>query len=88
MSQFLSELLEAAEPAFTLSLRQLEQISGAPSADIRLTTDIIGKVHLKLRELGLDPKDTTGQELYHALIGLIRQHDEFFSESHRRPKQW
>jgi len=52
---------------FSQSIRQLEQAAGAPSADIRLTTDIIQQVKTKLAELGLDPADTTGPELYEVL---------------------
>lgn len=77
MSRLLSELLGATEPMFSIALKQLEKASGNPSADVRLTAEIIGKVHLKTRELGLDPRDTTGAELYHALLNLIKKHDEF-----------
>lgn len=75
MSKMLSELLGAKEPLFTNALRQLELASGNPSADIRLSAEITGKVQLKTKELGLDPDDTTGEELYHALLNLIEQHD-------------
>lgn len=75
MSKLLSELLGATEPMFSLALKQLEQDSGNPSADIRLTTEIIGKVRLKTQELGLDPTDTTGKELYFGLLNLIDKQD-------------
>ncbi len=77
MSHTLSELLGAIEPMFSLSIRELEQVSGQPGQDIRLTAEIIGKVHLRTRELGLDPKDTTGPELYEALVQLAKRHDQF-----------
>lgn len=77
MCKTLSELLGATEPMFTIALRQLEKASGNPSADVRLTAEIIGKVHLKTRELGMDPKDTTGKELYQALVNLAEKHDSF-----------
>ncbi len=63
MSKILSELLGATEPMFSLALKQLEAESGNPSADIRLTAEITGKLRLKTQELGLDPDDTTGKEL-------------------------
>jgi len=72
----LSDLLGATEPMFTLALKQLEEDSGNPSADIRLTAEITGKIRLKTIELGLDPDDTTGSELYHALLNLIAKQDE------------
>ena len=73
----LSELLGAHEPGFTNSLREVEISSGSQGADLRLTSDIANKVHSKIRELGLDPIDTTGRELYHGLQGLVKVHDEF-----------
>lgn len=76
MSKMLSELLAAREPLFSLSLKQLEKASGNESVDIRLTSEIIGKVRLKTQELGLDPDDTTGKELYFALLNKIEQNDE------------
>lgn len=76
MSKILSDLLGATEPMFSLALRQLEQESGNPSADIRLTAEITGKIRLKTQELGLDPDDTTGKELYYALMNLIKKQDE------------
>jgi hypothetical protein len=76
MSKFLSQLLGATEPLFSMSLKQLEDASGNPSADVRLTAEILGKVRLKTEELGLDPDDTTPRELHAALIGLIERHDK------------
>ncbi len=81
MSRHLSELLRASEPAFSLSLRDLERASGKPAADIRLATEIKDKVRLKLRELGLDVKDTSGRELYYALVGLAKLHDHFLRKA-------
>jgi hypothetical protein len=75
MSNFLTDLLGATEPLFSLSVKQLEAASGRPGADVRLIAEIIGKVQLKTKELGLDCADTTGEELYHALINLVKKHD-------------
>lgn len=80
MTRVLSELLAAEEPLFGMAIKQLEQASGDNSVDVRLTAEIIGKVHMKMRALGLDPKDTTGRELYHALFNLVRQHDIFLAK--------
>jgi hypothetical protein len=76
MSKMLSDLLGATEPMFSLALKQLEAESGNPSADIRLTTEIVGKLRVKTEELGLDPDDTTGKELYFALMNLVKTQDE------------
>lgn len=80
MSKVLSELLGADEPLFSVALQQLERSSGQQSVDVRLSAEIIGKVHQKLRELGLDPRDTTSEELYVALFELIRRHDAFLAK--------
>lgn len=63
-----------------MAIQRLEQASGHSGVDVRLTAEIVGKVHIKLRSLGLDPRDTTGRELYHALYGLVRQHDRFLAD--------
>ena len=76
MSRLIAELLAAEEPLFSLSLRQLEEVSGLPGIDTRLTAEMIGKVRLKTQELGLDADDTTGRELYKALVNQIAKHDQ------------
>ena len=79
MSRLLSELLQAEEPFFGMAIERLEQSSGHAGVDVRLSAEIIGKVHIKLRSLGLDPRDTTGAELYRALFNLVKKHDEFLA---------
>lgn len=80
MSRLLSELLAAEEPLFGMAIKQLEQSSGHSSVDVRLTAEIVGKVHMKMRALGLDPTDTTGPELYRALFNLVGKHDGFIAQ--------
>lgn len=74
MTRFLSRALGAIEPAFSQSIQQLEHAAGAPAADIRLSADIVQRTRAKIVALGLDPNDTTGPELYHAL--QERLHDD------------
>lgn len=81
MSRLISELLLATEPMFSIAVKQLEQASGKPGVDVRLTAEIIGQVQQKTRELGLDPKDTTGKELYAALIAHVKKNDEHLARS-------
>jgi len=76
MSRLLSELLGDKEPLFGMSLKQLEQASGNPSADVRLTAEIVGVIRLKTEELGLDPDDTSPRELHSALMAKIEDHDK------------
>ncbi len=73
MARLLSDLLDAEEPIFTESIRQLEEVSGRTGADARLIGDITAKAHENLRTLGLNPAAATGEEVYHALLGRVEQ---------------
>lgn len=58
---------------FAQSIEQLERASGRPSADIRLSSEMMQQARAKIAQLGLDPKDTTGPELYEALHARLQQ---------------
>ncbi|HVI60965.1 MAG TPA: hypothetical protein VM535_02285, partial [Candidatus Saccharimonadales bacterium] len=75
MTRFLSELLRAPEPFFRQGLQKLEAANGHPAADIRFSTEINQATQDKLRELGLDPADTTPAELYHCLQERLKADD-------------
>jgi hypothetical protein len=78
---FLRDLLNAKEPLFSQALKQLEQASHQPGADAKLIGDIHQKATTAMRALGLDERDTTGPELYHALNAKIKEHDEHLAKS-------
>lgn len=67
MTRVLQALLGAQQPAFQINLNSLERAGGLPGVDIRLTVDIVQRTRQKIKELGLDPTDTTPEELYYAL---------------------
>jgi sugar/nucleoside kinase (ribokinase family) len=67
MARFLQDLLSAKQPLFAVAIRNLEQATGHDGVDVRLVGDIITKAHIAMRTIGLDPSDTTPQELYAAL---------------------
>lgn len=73
MAKFLSDLLDAEEPLFSESIRQLEEVSGKTGADAKLIGDITAMAHENLRMLGLNPAVSTGEEVYHALLGRVEQ---------------
>jgi hypothetical protein len=73
MTRFLSQVLGAREPYFGQSIEMLERASGRPAADIRLSTAVMNQARAKIEQLGLDPYDTTGPELYGALQERLRQ---------------
>jgi hypothetical protein len=78
MTRILSELLGAREPAFQQGLQRLERASGGASEDIRLTTEILHGMQDRLKQLGLDPHDTTGRELYAALMQRVKEDNAIF----------
>jgi hypothetical protein len=83
MTRFLSESLRAPEPYFRSSLKNLEAMHGNPSNDIKLTVSVLHQTQAKLKELGLDPVNTTSEELYHALNQRIRDDDARLIETLR-----
>lgn len=76
MPNTLSQLLTADEPLFSLAIKDLENASGRTGMDVRLISEIIEKTHQKAAQLGLDARDTTGEELYHALLNKIGENDQ------------
>lgn len=50
------------------TIAKLEQKTGYQSRDVRLLAENSQKVRSKVIDLGLDPDDTTGEELYHGLL--------------------
>jgi len=76
MTRILSELLGIAEPQFRRDIDKLERVSGHASADVRLTSEVLRASKVKLQELGLNPHDTTGPELYAALQHRLKNDDE------------
>lgn len=76
MARFLRDLLDAEEPIFSQSVKQLEQASGNHGADVALIAEMTEKTHAAMRKLGLDPANTTGEEFFHALLSRIHDDNE------------
>lgn len=76
MARVISRILDAEEPLFTQALRQLEDVSGNKSVDVKLIAEIHEKSRSAIKALGLDPDDTTGPELYAALMARVRADNE------------
>lgn len=83
MTRFLSESLQAKEPEFRLSLRGLETASGQPSHDIHLTNEISQAVKTKIKSLGLDPDNTTAEELFETLKERLKEDDKRLTKNLR-----
>lgn len=79
MTRFLAEALQTQEPYFKEAIAALEAANGNPSVDIRFTNQILLRTKAKLSQLGLDPKDTTPEELYEALKLRLSQDDQLLT---------
>lgn len=80
MCKLIADLVGADKQIVSEVVHRFERSSGEPGVDIRLTGEIYGRLHMKVRELGLDPNDTTARELYHSLISLADLHDQFIAK--------
>lgn len=73
MATFLKDLLDAEEPLFSLSLKDLEKASGHHGVDVKLIGDITRLAHESVRSMNLEPNHTSGQELYHGLMARVSE---------------
>jgi hypothetical protein len=67
MSKLIRQLLNDKDPLFAVGLTRLEDASGRPGFDARLTAEILAMARTKIVALGFDPSDTSGAELYAGL---------------------
>ena len=74
MSRNLTKLLgDSAQTRVAVS--ELRRMAGDDS-DVRLITEILARAHSIIRALGLDPADTTGKEVYQALMAAAPRIDQ------------
>ncbi len=76
MAKILRDLLDAEEPIFSLGIQQLERASGDVGEDARLIGEMSEKMAGVMRALRLDPRETTGIELYRALVNRVAADNE------------
>ncbi len=77
MCKLVADLVGADNRVVQELVARMELHSGNPGIDLRLTGEIYGRIHMKMREMGLDPNDTTPSELYLSLLSLASLHDSF-----------
>ncbi|HET9721916.1 MAG TPA: hypothetical protein VFP32_02705 [Candidatus Saccharimonadales bacterium] len=82
MSRAISHLLDRSEEEVTKVISMFEDKNSFPSHDVRLLAHNIQTVRVKLQELGLDPDDTTGEELYQALLVKFQNDSLQFEKSY------
>lgn len=80
MAKVLRDLLDAEEPVFSLSLRQLEKASGEVGTDVRLIGELVQKMNQGIESIGLDVKDSTGPEIYAAMMNRIAEDNDRITE--------
>lgn len=67
----LQTILGNDRPLFVMNIREMERASGDAGIDTRLLADIVERAHEIMRSLGLDPADTTAEELYRGLNAAV-----------------
>jgi ribokinase len=72
MPNTLAALLTSDHPLLVKTISDFERASGSSGIDTRLIADITETAHTIMRDLGVDPADTSGEELYHALGASVR----------------
>lgn len=78
MSNYLANALGKKPNKLNNMLTELENSTGNPSEDVRLASDVVAKTKQKISVLGLDPNDTTAEELYGALNIYFKRQQELF----------
>jgi hypothetical protein len=73
MSRYLSTILGVGEAQLAHSIKKLEQATLNKSTDVRLVAEIRTNLRHRIAQLGLDPHDTTAEELYLALQAKVQQ---------------
>lgn len=68
---YLQRVLQEQSPLFLASMAKLEHMAGRNGVDVRLIADITHTAHAIMRRLGLNPADTTAEELYQALNSTV-----------------
>jgi sugar/nucleoside kinase (ribokinase family) len=79
MARVLKDLLANNHPLFLMNIARLERATGNAGIDVRLIGDIADSASRTMREVGLDPANTTDHELYRALNAFVRR-----DEAHAR----
>ena len=73
MGKVLATFLGKSEESVAKTIERLEEKAGYPSHDVRFLAEISQRQRIKIKELGLDPDDTTGEELFYVLKSRFAQ---------------
>lgn len=81
MSRIIATFIDKPEHHVANIINKLEQKAGYSSEDVRLLAESAHLVRNKVSQLGLDPDDTTGEELYHALLARFERDSSVIDRS-------
>ncbi len=81
MSQALADLLGKPKEEVAKWVGNMEARTGFKSQDIRVLADMNLNLRQKISALGLDPDDTTSEELYHALVAKYGNDSELINKA-------
>lgn len=77
----LSKIFDEPERKISKVISKLEVLSGHHSEDVQLLAQMQTNLKSKLLDLGLDPGDTTGEELYHSLSAKLTHDFEIVAKA-------
>src|SRR5438105_1078658 len=78
MSATLSDFLDKPEGPVAKFINTAEKLTGCPSEDARLISEIAAQLKPKISSLGLDHSDTEDKELYYALQSKAQTNNPSF----------
>ncbi len=81
MKKILSKLLDKSEDEIAEQITKLESATGYPSEDVRLLAENKQRLRVKMSQLGLDPDDTTDEELYQAVLARFERDSEMIDKA-------
>lgn len=81
MHKALSRLLNQPHDQLGSVINELEARNGFPSEDVRLIAENKQTMTRVISDLGLDPSDTTSEELYHALLAKFSADAKMFDQA-------
>jgi hypothetical protein len=77
MSKYLANLLSKETTGFKKFINDIEHATGNFQHDLKLSSNLKQLTDEKIKSLGLNPDDTTVDELYYSLNNLVKLHDKF-----------
>lgn len=80
MARVIADILDADTLAFNQLVEKWEQRTGRRGHDLSLYSDMRSRAIRAIKELGLDPADTIGRELYYAIQERAKQDNRWLAE--------